>query len=474
MSQSARILVIDDERPVLLTLESLLGRHGYTVSVAPNAAAGREQFQGQEIDLILLDLGLPDANGLDLLREFKEQRPATAILVLTGQDSLSNAIESIKLGAFHFIGKPYAVEELLSLIQRALENREIAREAEELRQEKAKLTAKLAEAESRLQPVFQSRRMTEIQDLLERVAPSDANILLTGESGVGKEVLANLVHARSGRAKGPIVKLNCAAFPAHMIEGELFGYVKGAFTGAAQDFPGLIDAASRGTLFLDEIAEMPIELQTRFLRVLQEREFRRLGSTKTQKADFRLIAATNRDPQHAIGEGRFRPDLFYRINTFTIQIPPLRERPEDIPVLAEKFTRDFATRLGKANPGISPAAMTLLVGYPWPGNVRELQNAIEYGSVLSKDGFLTPDLLPDNLKLVPEVALAAAAPRTAGGSSGEIPIDLESREREAILQALARSRGNKKEAARLLGIQRPTLYNKMKRFGIPLKPGVSN
>jgi len=468
MTTNARILIIDDERPVLMTLEALLSRRGFEVAVAPTGAAGRQNLSQGKIDLVLLDLGLPDADGLELLKEIRADYPSVAVLVLTGQDSLSNAIESIKLGAFHFIGKPYAAEELLSLIQRALENRTISEEAKQLREEKAELTARLQVAESRLQPVFKSRRMSEIEDLLRRVAPSEANVLLTGESGVGKEVIANLVHSLSPRAAGPMVKLNCAAFPEHMIEGELFGYVKGAFTGATNDFPGLIEGSSGGTLFLDEIAEMPIELQTRFLRVLQEREYRRLGSTKNQQADFRLVAATNRDPRAAIAEGRFRQDLFYRINTFTIDVPPLRERPDDIPALAEKFSHDFAARMNKGNPGITAPAMDLLVQYPWPGNVRELQNAIEYGAVLSKDGLITPDLLPANLKLTPEVAMVAAAPPVSSVGNLESSMDLETRERQAILQALARTHGNKKEAARLLGIQRPTLYNKMKRFGIPL------
>jgi len=478
MREGAAILIVDDERPVLMTLEAVLGRHGYRVNVASTAAAGRDRFAKEQIDLVLLDLGLPDGSGLDLLKEFKAQKPAVEVLVLTGQDSLSNAIESIKLGAFHFIGKPYAMEELLSLIHRALQTRRMVEETDQLRAEKERLTERLAAVESKLQPVFQSRRMAEIRELLGRIAPSDANVLFTGESGVGKEVLANLVHAQSGRAGNAMVKLNCAAFPAHMIEGELFGYVKGAFTGALNDFPGLIEAAVGGTLFLDEIAEMPVELQTRFLRVLQEREYRQLGSVKTRRADFRLVAATNRDPLRAIEEGRFRADLFYRINTFTIEIPPLRERLEDIPVLAEKFVRSFAERLGKPTPAIAPEAMEILMRHAWPGNVRELENAMEYGVVLSRDGAVTAGLLPPSVR-EPTIFSAASGReemrRGVGGEPeggwgrGATSVDLRIREKAAIVEALVRAGGNKREAARMLGIQRPTLYNKMKRLGIPLR-----
>lgn len=458
---AARIVVIDDERPILLTLEALLGRHGYRVQLAATAAAGLAAISKAPPDLVLLDLGLPDADGLETLAQIHREHPAVMILILTAQDSLSNAIESIKLGAFHFISKPYAAEELLSLITRALEQRRLLLETSDLRAEKAQLTRRLAAAEQQLAPVFKSRRMKELDDLIVRVAPSEANVLLTGESGVGKEVMADQIHRQSARASGPIVKLNCAAFPPNMIESELFGYVKGAFTGALNDFPGMISEASGGTLFLDEIAEMPIELQTRFLRVLQEREFRPLGTTKNKKADFRLIAATNRVIPEALRDGSLRQDLYYRLKTFHIEIPPLRERREDITALANLFAKRFGDQMAKNPLPIAPEAYRILLDYAWPGNIRELRNALEYSVVLADGTGIEARHLPAELQLPPLLQ----------DRSGTAPIDsmnLGVRERETILDALARTHGNKKRAAEILGIHRPTLYGKMKRLGIDL------
>ncbi|PYL38027.1 MAG: hypothetical protein DMF34_08120 [Verrucomicrobia bacterium] len=285
-----RILIIDDERPILFTLEALLGRYGYQVETSGTASHGLRLLKTKSPDLVLLDLQLPDAEGLQTLDQIKAESPGTQVIILTAHDSLSNAIESIKRGAFHFISKPYAPEELLSLVEKALEKELLLRETKELRQKTEQLEKRLEIAETRLAPVFKSKVMQEIDELIEAMAPSEANVLITGESGTGKEVIANVIHTRSRRAAKPMVKLNCAAFPQTMIEGELFGYVKGAFTGAMNDFPGMIAAAGGGTLFLDEISDMPADLQTRFLRVLQEREYRPLGSTRTLKADFRVIA----------------------------------------------------------------------------------------------------------------------------------------------------------------------------------------
>ena len=400
MSSSApkKVLVIDDERPILMTLEALLTRHGYVVDVARTAAAGLEAVRkAPGPDLILLDLGLPDANGLEVLTEVKKSAPRIQVIVLTAQDSLSNAIESIKLGAFHFISKPYAPEELLSLMKRAMEQQDLTIEAESLREQTKELTAKLKRAEAQLAPVFKNRRMVEIEEFITQIAPSEANVLVTGESGVGKEVVANMIHSRSRRVNGPLVKLNCAALPQHLIEGELFGYVKGAFTGAVNDFPGMLSAAAGGTLFLDEIGEMPATLQTRFLRVLQEREFRPLGSTKTLKADFRLVAATNQSIVRALREGLLRQDLYYRINTFQIEIPPLRDRREDVPPLAALFVKRYAQQMGRPEPQITGEAMTRLREFTWPGNVRQLQNAMEYAVVLAKENLIAEGSLPPEL-----------------------------------------------------------------------------
>lgn len=490
-SPSGKILVIDDERPVLMTVEALLGRQGFAVATASNATQGRTQLEKFQPDLVLLDLGLPDADGLEVLKEIKAARPSISVIILTAQDSLANAIDSIKLGAFHFISKPYAAEELIILIRRALESKAFEMEARTLRAETKTLKARLqaAESESKAAPVFKSRRMLEIREMIDRIAPAEANILLVGESGVGKEVIANLIHQNSNRVSGPLIKLNCAAFPANMIEGELFGYVKGAFTGALQDFPGMIAAAEHGTLFLDEIGEMPVDLQTRFLRVLQEREFRPLGSTRTIRADFRLISATNRNVHAAVQEGRLRQDLFYRINTFSVEIPPLRERKEDIVPMVHFFARRFAAQMNKPVPEFCPDAVDLMLRYNWPGNVRQLQNAVEYGAVLSRDGLITAAQLPREIESQaygetgPMSSPPATYPAYQGAPSsypmagqpppmehggGDSSLNFADREKEAILQALAKTRGNKKQAAKILGIQRPTLYNKMKRYAIEL------
>src|SRR5438445_713413 len=361
-----RVLIIDDERPVLMTLEALLKRHAYDVDTAGTASQGVKLLKSNLPSLVLLDLQLPDGNGLEMLDRIKTELPKVPVIILTAHDSLHNAIESIKRGAFHFISKPYAPEELLSLVEKALEKQSLLREAEELRQKTEQLEKRLEIAETRLTPIFMSKPMQKIEELINAMAPSDANVLIVGESGVGKEVIANVIHVRSRRAGQAMVKLNCAAFPQTMIEGELFGYVKGAFTGAMNDFPGMIAAAKGGTLFLDEISDMPADLQTRFLRVLQEREYRPLGSTRTLKADFRLVAATNRPIAQALAENRLRADLYYRLNTFQIEVPPLRERKQDIPPLVTFFVKQFAQQLGKPEPAIAPDAFQKLRDYSWP------------------------------------------------------------------------------------------------------------
>ncbi|MFL6529585.1 MAG: sigma-54-dependent transcriptional regulator [Chthoniobacterales bacterium] len=463
--ENRRILIIDDERPILLTLDALLGRHGYQSIPAGTAAQGLKVLKTETPAVVLLDLQLPDADGLEMLDQIKHEHPGTQVIILTAHDSLNNAIESIKRGAYHFISKPYAPEELLSLIEKAIEKQSLLRETEELRERTHQLEKRLEIAETRLAPVFKSKAMQEIHELINAMAPSEANVLITGESGVGKEVIANVIHSRSRRSTKSMVKLNCAAFPQAMIEGELFGYVKGAFTGATNDFSGMIAAASGSTLFLDEISEMPVELQTRFLRVLQEREYRPLGSTKTLKADFRVVAATNRPVANALSEGRLRADLYYRINTFQIEVPPLRQRKEDIPPLVGSFVRQFAQQLGKKEPEITPEAFQKLLDYSWRGNVRELQNAIEYAVVLARNGQIGTKELPAEVQL-PPVLQSTSAPAPA--QNGDNVTSLDQLERNAILHALAQCHGNKKKAAQLLGIQRPTLYNKMKRYAIEL------
>ncbi len=461
-SEGRRILIIDDERPILLTLEALLSRHGYRTETATTATLGLRAMKTNPAALVLLDLQLPDADGLETLDRLKKDFADSQVIILTAHDSLNNAIESIKRGAFHFISKPYAPEELLSLAEQALEKRSLLQETQALREKAEQLEKRLELAETRLAPVFKSKVMQEMEELISAMAPSDANVLITGESGVGKEVVANEIHSKSRRAGKPLVKLNCAAFPQTMIESELFGYVKGAFTGAMNDFPGMIAEARGGTLFLDEISEMPADLQTRFLRVLQEREYRSLGSTRMSKADFRVITATNRPIAQALAENRLRSDLYYRINTFQIEVPPLRERKEDIPPLVTTFVQRFAAQLGKAEPTIAPEAFQKLLDYSWPGNVRELQNAIEYAVVLARNDVIGIKELPAEIQLPPALQTTPAPARRSGVAS------LNDMERETILQALAQTHGNKKKAAELLGIQRPTLYNKMKRYAIEI------
>ena len=462
-TENRSILIIDDERPILLTLEALLRRRGYQVDTAPTAAQGLKLLRTKPPALVLLDLQLPDAEGLEMLDRIKIELPEIQVIILTAHDTLHNAIESIKRGAYHFISKPYASEELLSLVEKALEKQSLLREAEQLREKTEQLEKRLEIAETRLTPIFKSKPMQQIDELINAMAPSDANVLIVGESGTGKEVIANVIHGRSRRAGKPMVKLNCAAFPQTMIEGELFGYVKGAFTGAMNDFPGMIAAADGGTLFLDEISDMPPDLQTRFLRVLQEREYRPLGSTRTMKADFRAIASTNRPVAQALSENYLRADLYYRLNTFQIEVPALRERKQDIPPLIALFLRQFAQQLGKPEPDISPDAFQKLLDYSWPGNVRELQNAIEYAVVLARKGLIDVKELPAEVQLptVLQQTERGAPPRRGVQSLDDV-------ERNTILQALAECHGNKKKAAELLGIQRPTLYNKLKRYAIEL------
>src|ERR1700736_6211554 len=437
-ADNRRILIIDDERPILMTLEALLTRRGFQVDTAATADKGLKLLKSQPPALVLLALQLPDAEGLHTLDQIKTDYPEMQVIILTAHDSLNNAIESIKRGAYHFISKPYAPEELLSLVEKAVEKQSLLRETAELRQRTQQLERRLEIAETRLAPVFTSKVMQQIDELISAMAPSEANVLITGESGVGKEVIANPIHQKSRRVDKPMVKLNCAAFPQTMIEGELFGYVKGAFTGATKDFPGMIAEANESTLFLDEISDMPADLQTRFLRVLQEREFRPLGSTRTLKANFRLIAATNRPIPKALADNRLRSDLYYRLNTFEIEVPPLRERKQDIPPLVTFFVKQFAQQLGKSEPEISPEAFQKLLDYAWPGNVRELQNAMEYAVVLARQNTVTVKELPGELQL-------PSALQQIGGVVAQGVQSLDDMERVTILQALAQCHGNKKK-----------------------------
>jgi DNA-binding NtrC family response regulator len=476
MTPKPLIGIVDDERNIQATLAAILERRGYGSASAFTGRQGLQMINEHKPDVLLLDLGLPDGEGLDLLRTIRLEHPALPVIVVTANDSLNNAIASIKIGAFHFISKPYVPDELLSLVAKALESRGLRQETVQLREETERLKKRVQRAEAQLQPIFKNVKMRELFELVEQIAPSEANVLVVGESGVGKEIFANRIHELSPRSEGPLIKLNCAAFPQNMIEGELFGYKKGAFTGASQDFPGMLSAAAEGTLFLDEIAEMPIDLQTRFLRVLQEREFRPLGSTQIMKADFRLIAASNRRPEDAIRAGRLREDLFYRLNTFTLPIPPLRERTEDIPELAQVFLQRFCAKMNKPLLTIQSEAYDALLRYRWPGNVRELQNVIERAVVLTTGSMITRRNLPH--EVVHGAPFEPGAPGFPGSDLSNSPpqvralltdsqsFNLAEREKAALMAALDQCNGNKKKAAELLGIHRPTLYTKLKKFGL--------
>ncbi|MEJ0001268.1 MAG: sigma-54 dependent transcriptional regulator [Verrucomicrobiota bacterium] len=479
MSSKPLIGIIDDERNIQATLAAILERRGYASASAFTGRQGVQMISEQRPDVLLLDLGLPDGEGLELLKQIRADHPHLPVIVVTANDSLNNAIASIKEGAFHFISKPYVPDELLSLVAKALEQKGLRQETVQLRQETERLKKRVERAEAQLQPVFKNVKMRDLFDLVEQIAPSDANVLIVGESGVGKEIFANRIHEVSNRSTGPLIKLNCAAFPANMIEGELFGYKKGAFTGASQDFPGMLSAASEGTLFLDEISEMPVDLQTRFLRVLQEREFRPLGSTQIIRADFRLVAASNRRPEEAIRSGRLREDLFYRLNTFTLAIPPLRERTEDIPELAQLFLQRFCNKMSKPLLTIQSEAYDTLLRYHWPGNVRQLQNVIERAVVLAQGSMITRRNLPHEIvhatAYEPHATqagqfttpdLAEAPPQPARLLTDSQSLNLAEREKAALMAALDQCNGNKKKAAELLGIHRPTLYTKLKKFGL--------
>lgn len=430
-------------------------------------------------DVLLLDLGLPDGGGLELLDTVRKLYPLLPVIVVTGNDALNTAIDSIKKGAFHFIAKPYIPHELLNLVDQAIVSRTLQRETSLLRKKTENLKMQAQRAESQLQPASKNVVMQELFEMVDQIAPSEANVLLVGESGVGKEIFASRLHESSTRREGPFIKLNCAAFPVEMIEGELFGYKKGAFTGATQDFPGMLSASAGGTLFLDEIADMPVDLQTRFLRVLQEREFRPLGSTQSIKADFRLIAATNQRPDEAIRCKRLREDLYYRLNTFELFIPSLRERTEDILGLTHIFLTEFRTKMNKKSLTIEPDAYDLLLRYQWPGNIRQLQNVIEHCVVLTTGSVITRQDLPheilhgtpDETDLCLRHILPGPGPNGSSQHAREASprspsLNLAAGEKSALLMALDRSMGNKTKAAGLLGIQRPSLYTKMRKFGI--------
>src|SRR2546423_3093378 len=439
------------------SLKQNLAEEGYSVDTASNGPPAVELFDGSGHHIVVCALQLPDKemNGMDVLRHIKETRPSTEVIVMTGYGTVERAVEATKAGAFWFLEKPFDYEVLLPLVERALERHELMTETETMRRQ-------LSTRAEYFNIIGASRQMQQIYETIESVAKSDANVLIVGESGMGKELIANAIHYNSLRAKKPFIKVNGAALPKELIESELFGHTKGAFTGAHADKDGLIQHAAGGSLMLDEIAEMPVELQPKLLRVLQERSYRKIGSEKTHAVDFRLICSTNRPPADAIRDGMLRDDLFYRISTITIHVPPLRERAEDIQLLAEHFLKMYARKYQRPITGISQAAYQRLFSHTWPGNVRELQNVLERAVLLAKGGKIDPVDLPFDNGSLPE--------KPGGGAAWDVPpnMTLEEIEKLVIEKTLQRTGGNKQAAANLLGIYRPRLYSKIRKYNIDI------
>jgi DNA-binding NtrC family response regulator len=445
-----RVLAIDDEPSTLEWLKLLLEGENYDVRTALVGARGDELFRTWRPDIVVLDMILPDVDGLELLRRFKATSDEIEVIVITGHGSVPAAVSAMKTGAYSFVEKPVEPTALLAVLEKAVERRELRFENEQLKKQ-LQGPFKLANI------IGKSKRMHDLLELVESVAASDANILIQGENGTGKELIANAIHYNSKRSKGPFIKINCAAIPKDLIESELFGYKKGAFTGALGDKEGLLEMAEGGSLLLDEIGEMPPYLQTKLLRVLQEREYRPIGTDRIVRVDFRLICATNIDLDTALREGRLREDLYFRINTITLKVPSLRDRTEDIPLLCEYFLEKYRQRYQRNVKTISPAAYHVLIRHRWPGNVRELENVLERGVLVGKGAEIAIGDLPDSLR-----------EDTAPGGDFVIPAHrtLAEIEKMAIVQTLQRTNWNKQEAAQVLGLYRPTLYSKMKKHHI--------
>ncbi len=447
--RSRRVLVVDDEIETADWLALTLTSAGYDVRVANRGDEADERFAAWLPDAAVVDLVLPDLDGVELVRRFKARQPQTEVLVLSGQGSIPRAVAAMKAGAAYFLEKPIEGETLLAILSRCIERLDL--EAENVALRRALRDRGLDSIIGRSEP------MRELFEMVGAVADSDANILIQGENGTGKELIANAIHAHSRRARKPFVKINCAAIPKELIEAELFGYRRGAFTGAVHDREGLLEYAQGGSLLLDEIGEMPPYLQSKLLRVLQERTYRPVGGDRVVHVDFRLICATNIDLEAALKSGHLREDLYFRINTITLRVPPLRERTEDIPLLCDYFLERFRQRYRRNVRTISPAAYHLLIRNRWPGNVRELENAIERAVLLAKGPEIAPADLPESLREAPAGTPEVVLPPHR--SLAEI-------ERLAILQALERTSWNKQEAAAQLGLYRPTLYSKMRKHKI--------
>jgi two-component system, NtrC family, response regulator HydG len=442
---SEKILVVDDEAEIRTLLKTLLERADYEVAALDSGAALRQAFNSAGPDLVLLDLKLADADGMELLPPLRKAWPTTEVIILTGFATLDAAVAATKLGAYDFQKKSIDPKSLLLCVERALEHKQLKEETKSLREALSTMNGGVA-------PIFPSAVMKAVVRTIQRIAPSDVSVLISGESGTGKEVIADLIHAMSPRCKGPYVKINCATLPRELIESELFGSLKGSYTGAQSDREGLFRQAEGGTLLLDEISEMPIDTQSKLLRVLQEKEYRPVGGRVSFKADCRVIASTNCIIEDALRDGKLREDLFYRISTISIGLSPLRERREDILPLANAFLKRYAAQAGRVITGFTSEAQDKLRKYDWPGNVRQLQNEIQRAVLLCEGQIIA----------VHDLSIANASDKdTETGFTL-----MEAMERNTITRMLAETQGNKLETARRLGIGRQTLYNKIKAYGI--------
>jgi DNA-binding NtrC family response regulator len=445
------ILIVEDEAKMRRLLELNLGEDGFSTLSAGDAESGLKLLRENAVDLVVTDLKLPGMNGLEFLHTIKRQNAALPVVVMTAFGTVETAVEAMKAGASDYVLKPFSLNEMRMVIRKELD-------VHALREENRSLREALGKRYAHPNVVARSPKMQEVLATVERVAPTNATVLLGGESGVGKDLIARAIHEKSRRAAGPFIKINSTAIPENLLESELFGYEKGAFTGAAASKPGKFELADKGTLFLDEIGDVPPVTQVKLLRVLQEREFERLGGTRTVKVDVRLIAATNRDLREALEQGTFREDLYYRLNVVPIDIAPLRQRKEDIPDLVNLFISRFAGDSGKPVDSITPEAMQILVNYHWPGNVRELQNIIERACALAKGTVIEPS----------DVHLDVRPVKATNGAGGFLPegMTLEHWEDEMIRESLRRANGNKSQAARLLGLSRNALRYRLSKIGI--------
>ncbi len=448
---TTKILIVDDDPRMRKSLANLLNREGYVITEAPGGKEATDHLGSDVFDLVIADLKMEPLSGLDLLRLVKQMSPDVEVILITAFGTIEVAVEAMRLGAFDFITKPFQVEEILLRVRNALEKHRLKEEVNQLRTE-----VKSAFGFEGI--VGASEEMHQVLTILPRVAQTDSTVLVTGESGTGKELIARAIHAASRRPHGPFVSVSCAAFPENLLENELFGHVKGAFTGALAARKGLLEEANGGTFFLDEIGEAPLPIQAKLLRVLEDRNIRRLGDNRSILVDVRMVAATNRDLQSAMREKLFREDLFYRLNVIPIHVPPLRERGGDIPPLVAHFIEKYHGKIKKQVSGVSPQAMALIMAYSWPGNVRELENVIQRMMVVSKGDNLDVQDLP------PEIS-GKETPRDRPKDMKDITRESAGlAEKKLILDALAKTGGNVTQAARSLGISRVTLQKKMKMY----------